>query len=385
MRRPVDGRPPGPRPDGGDRAPADDRHAVGAAGAGLRRRPTSTTSPTTSSGSSTTTPSRTCSGRCRSTCRTRCSTTTRRRSVQAGLDPEEPPTTLDEVKATAQSSSTRASSAQAGFGAQARPVVPRSSGSPRPTSSTSNNGNGRESRADRGDLRQRRPARRSSRGWPTWSTTACGERTRTSRADQLDNLLGIGNEQRRDDDRLLRRPRHRVRTCSRAGSSPDVEPGVAPLPGLAADGGVLGRRRALYIVNQSAPGEAGGGVGVRQVPERAAEPGRLGCGHRLRPDPEVGGRRCRRSQELWAEQPGFKVAYDQLLEGRELAGDRRARSSATYAGVRAAIVDGMRDDADRGHGAEGGVEGRRSRRPTPRSRTTTRASVGGCVGRRLSG
>ena len=73
---------------------------------------------------STGTRSTTCCGRCRSTSRTRCSSTTRTRSAPPGLDPEKPPTTLDEVKADAREDQ-GPPAYEAGFGHEARPVVPR--------------------------------------------------------------------------------------------------------------------------------------------------------------------------------------------------------------------------------------------------------------------
>ncbi len=73
---------------------------------------------------------------------------------------------------------------------------------------------------------------------------------------------------------------------------------------------------ALYISNKSARREAGRGVGVRQVPRRAAEIARrtwaAGTGYvPIRKSatelPAV--------QDLWASEPGYKVAYDQLVTG----------------------------------------------------------------------
>ena len=87
------------------------------------------------------------------------------------------------------------------------------------------------------------------------------------------------------------------------------------MPGPAGKGGVLVGGGCALHREQVGAGEAGRGVGVPEVPRRARVAGRLGRRHRLRADP-----RSRRStlpaiQDCWAQHPGYKVAYDQLLTG----------------------------------------------------------------------
>ena len=134
-RRALDRRPPRPRADRGRRRPADDRHAVGAAGAGVREGRQVRPRPVTSSGSSTTTRSTRRSGRCRSTCPARSSTTTRTRSGGR------PRPRLSRRRRSTRSRPTRRRSstagvAPAGYGLKIEPWLPRAVPRPRPASST---------------------------------------------------------------------------------------------------------------------------------------------------------------------------------------------------------------------------------------------------------
>jgi len=126
-----------------------------------------------------------------------------------------------------------------------------------------------------------------------------------------------------------------------SGQFPHVKVGVAPMPGLdAADaGGVEVGGGALFIVNRaSAAKQEGARIFAEwlNAPEQQAT-WHIGSGYiPVRESasqlPDV--------QELWAEFPQFKVAYDQLLSG-----ETNAASAGTvlgpYAAVREAMVEAM--------------------------------------------
>jgi sn-glycerol 3-phosphate transport system substrate-binding protein len=130
--------------------------------------------------------------------------------------------------------------------------------------------------------------------------------------DAYDNLLGIGNG----------KLGMTIETCAALGtveklvkSYPNVTLGVGPLPSVSTRGGVSGGGSALYISNRvpaaqqaaawsfitfldSPPSQAVWAAGTGYIPIRTASVG-------LQP-----------IKSLWASDPNFKVAYDQLTSGR---------------------------------------------------------------------
>jgi sn-glycerol 3-phosphate transport system substrate-binding protein len=98
------------------------------------------------------------------------------------------------------------------------------------------------------------------------------------------------------------------------GDFPDVELAVAPLPGKKGDGGIVVGGAALYISNRSTPEKQ---EAARVFAEWLNEPEQQATWHEgsgyipIRKSaaelPQV--------QTLWAEKPQYKVAYDQLLSG----------------------------------------------------------------------
>ncbi|MGH8982618.1 MAG: ABC transporter substrate-binding protein [Acidimicrobiia bacterium] len=99
-----------------------------------------------------------------------------------------------------------------------------------------------------------------------------------------------------------------------SGDYAHVELGVAPLPG-STKGGVTVGGGALYIVNQSSPAKQAAAWEYakflnepEQVAEWAAGTGYIPTRESAVELPAV--------QQRWAEIPGFQVAYDQLLEGK---------------------------------------------------------------------
>jgi sn-glycerol 3-phosphate transport system substrate-binding protein len=252
----------------------------------------------------------------------------------AGLDPNAPPKTLDEVKTAAQKLKDSGAASQAGFGLKLEPAYLEQwlalGGK-----TYVNNGNGRKSRAT-----------------STTFDNATGRETftflndmvksglaRTNPADgpqALDNLIGIGN----GNFGMTIESSGALGTIAQllgSGQYPNVELGVAPMPGPTGKGGVLVGGAANYIVSKSSPekqaaawqfakflndpeSQADWSVGTGYVPIRQSAANL----------PQV--------QQRWAEIPGFKVAYDQLVGGVVNAATA-GPVIGDYQGVRDAVLD----------------------------------------------
>jgi sn-glycerol 3-phosphate transport system substrate-binding protein len=99
-----------------------------------------------------------------------------------------------------------------------------------------------------------------------------------------------------------------------SGQFPDVEVGVAPMPGIEGDGGVLVGGASLWITNRSSSEKQ---EAARVFAQWLNEPEQQAAWHA-----GTGYLPIRMSAtelpavtDLWTERPQFKVAYDQLLEG----------------------------------------------------------------------
>ena len=252
----------------------------------------------------------------------------------AGLDPNNPPKTLAEVKTAAQKLKDAGVVSQAGFGLKLDPWY-LEQWSALGGKTYVNNGNGRKSRAS-----------------ATTFDNATGKEIFTFLNDMVkqdlartnpsegpnafDNLLGIGNGNfgmTIDTSAAL----GTIQQVLSGGEYPNVELGVAPMPGPKGKGGVLVGGAANYISRKSSPekqaaawqfakflnepeSQADWSVGTGYVPIRQAAANL----------PAV--------QQRWAEVPGFKVAYDQLVGG--------VSNTATagpvigdYQGVRDVVLD----------------------------------------------
>jgi sn-glycerol 3-phosphate transport system substrate-binding protein len=249
----------------------------------------------------------------------------------AGLDPNNPPKTLDEVKSVAQKLKDSGAVGQAGFGLKLD-AWHLEQWSALAGKTYVNNGNGRKSRAT-----------------STTFDNATGKEVftflndmvsqglaRTNPETNFDNLVGIGNGNfgmTIDTSAAL----GTIQQLLAAGDYPNVELGVAPIPGPKGKGGVLVGGGANYIVKKSSPEkqaaawqfakflnetetQAEWSVGTGYVPIRQA----------AAEQPTV--------QQYWAQNPAFKVAYDQLVGG--VANTATAGPViGDYQGVRDAVLD----------------------------------------------
>ncbi|HKA94446.1 MAG TPA: ABC transporter substrate-binding protein [Acidimicrobiia bacterium] len=252
----------------------------------------------------------------------------------AGLDPNNPPKTLDEVKTAAQKLKDSGTVSQAGMGLKLDPWY-LEQWSALGGKTYVNNGNGRKSRAT-----------------ATTFDNATGKEiftflndmvkaglARTNPADgpqAFDNLIGIGNGNfgmTIDTSAAL----GTIQQLLSSGQYPNVELGVAPMPGPNGKGGVLVGGGANYIVNKSSPEKQAAAWQFAKFlndPENQADwsvaTGYIPIRQSAADRPQV--------QQYWAANPAFKVAYDQLVGG--------VTNTATagpvigdYQGVRDAVLD----------------------------------------------
>ena len=249
----------------------------------------------------------------------------------AGLDPEAPPTSFDEVRDAAEA--VKASGYTTGMSLkvdswhfeqllalQDQELV--------------DNGNGRDDRASAAAFDS--DAGRDVFGF-LGAMVADGLATPSPRTgpSQFDNILGIGSKHHAmtiDSSAAL----GTITEVLSSGQYAGVDIGVAPLPGGNADGGVMVGGAALYL-SASDPAKQAAAWDYATFltsPETqstwAAATGYIPTRTSATELPEITRR--------WAEIPGFKVAYDQLVDGADTPATN-GPVIGDYEGVRAAIEE----------------------------------------------
>jgi sn-glycerol 3-phosphate transport system substrate-binding protein len=252
----------------------------------------------------------------------------------AGLDSNSPPKTLDEVKSAAQKLKDSGAVGQAGFGLKLdRWHLEQWSAIGGKT--FVNNGNGRKSRASAVTFDNAT----GKEIFTFLNDMVKSGLARTNAADgpqAVDNLLGIGNGNfgmTIDTSGAL----GSIQQVLSGGQYPNVELGVAPMPGPKGKGGVLVGGAANYIVKKSSPEKQAAAWQFAKFlnhPETQAE-WTVGTGYvpirqAAADQPTV--------QQYWAQNPAFKVAYDQLVGG--VANTATAGPViGDYQGVRDVVLD----------------------------------------------
>jgi sn-glycerol 3-phosphate transport system substrate-binding protein len=230
--------------------------------------------------------------------------------IAAGLDPEQPPATLDEVRAA--SEAITASGYPAGFALKIDAAFFEhflsKSGKP-----YVNNGNGRKERATEVEFDNRQ-----GREYFTWMSDMVDDglavtNARTG-ASAIDNYLAIGNSQAAmtiDSIAGL----GTIAQVLGSGQFAHVDLGVAPMPGPVGKGGVLVGGAAFYIVKDtSAEKQAAAWEYAKfmSTPENVAE-WAAGSGYIPIRESSV---EMPVFQQRLTEIPEFIVGYDQLKEGK---------------------------------------------------------------------
>jgi sn-glycerol 3-phosphate transport system substrate-binding protein len=252
----------------------------------------------------------------------------------AGLDPEKPPATLAEVKADAVK--IKAAGYQTGMGMKINPWYLEQWAS-KGDSLYVDNSNGRKARATKaifGDANGE-----AAFAWMKDMVDSGLARTNPdSGPNAFDNLLGIRSKvdgMTIDTSAAL----GQISQVLQSGQAGGVKLGVAPLPGPSGSGGVLVGGGALYISKKSSPEKIAATWDFLKFLVQADSQATFAAGTGYVPI-NKGSVREQVLLDQWAKEPGYKVAYDQLLEGKDdiatagpVIGD--------YAGVRDVVRDAM--------------------------------------------
>ena len=259
----------------------------------------------------------------------------------AGLDPDDPPTTTEEIR---EYSEKIVESGAAAHGISLRTqnwfteFFYALSGEP-----YVNNGNGRDERATKALL----DTETGLAIWTWWDEMVdSGLALNTGSQDgNFDNLiaLGTGDAAMTLDGSPVLGPVYDVLAT---GQYEGVEIGAGPYPGLTDGGGVPVSDGALWISDRSSPEEQAAAWELVKFLSTPEEQAALAVGTGTIPIrrsvPDVPALR-----DLWRERPAFRVAYDQLVDS--------PRNEATagpvigdYQGVRDAVRDGLSAMLDAG-------------------------------------
>jgi sn-glycerol 3-phosphate transport system substrate-binding protein len=264
----------------------------------------------------------------------------------AGLDPEKPPATLDEVKADALK--VKNAGYQAGFGMKLDPWY-LEQWSAKGNELYVNQENGRKARATATVFDN--PTGREIFAWMDDMVKSGAAKTNSADGvSAYDNLLGIRSKvvgMTIDSSATL----GTISQVLSSGEGGGVELGVSAMPGPPGKGGVLVGGGALYIVKKSAPEKQ---AAVWQYlkflvdPETQAEWGAATGYVPIRQSsvdlPAI--------KDQWAREPGYKVAYDQLITGADdvatqgpVIGAYQAVRDAVLAGEQEMFTQGKSPDA----------------------------------------
>ena len=231
--------------------------------------------------------------------------------TKAGLDPDKAPSTLDELKADAVK--IKAAGYKAGFALKLDPWH-LEQWSAKAGADYVDNGNGRTGRATKAVFDG--PAGQQIFGWLSDMVHSGLAITNAATGPSaFDNLLAI----RSHDAGMTIDTSAALGTISQvlaSGQGGGVSLGVAPMPGPVGQGGVLVGGAALYISRKSAPEKQEAAWVLAKFLDQPDSQADFAAGTGYIP--------IRKSsvtlpaiQKLWATNPGYKVAYDQLVQGIE--------------------------------------------------------------------
>ena len=264
----------------------------------------------------------------------------------ANLDPEDPPETLEEVKAYALK--IKGAGYEAGYGLKLDPWY-LEQWSAKADKLYVNEENGRKARAT-----ATRFDDATGREIFTWMDDMVKSgAAKTNSADgvsQYDNLLGIRSKvvgMTIDSSATL----GTISQVLSSGEGGGVDLGVAPMPGPPGDGGVLVGGGALYIVKRSAAEKQAAAWEYLKFlvePETQAE-WAAGTGYVPIRQSSV---ELPAIEQQWVEEPGYKVAYDQLISGVDdiatqgpVIGAYQAVRDAVLAGEQQMFTQGKNPEA----------------------------------------
>ena len=251
---------------------------------------------------------------------------------KAGLDPDKPPTTLEEVRTDAQAI-VDSGVTKFGFAFKTDPWF-LEQWLAKAGMAYVNNDNGRTSRATATAFDT--PAGREI--FTFLDSMVTDGLAQNTGEGGFDNLLALGNESAAmtiDTSAAL----GTISQVLSSGQYPDVTLGAAPMPGPEGEGGLLVGGAAIYIVNKTSPehqeaawryakflnepqSQATWSAGTGYVPIRQSA---------TELEPLKG---------VWKDDPAYRVAYDQLLAGVENVATA-GPVIGDYVGVRKAVSDAL--------------------------------------------
>jgi sn-glycerol 3-phosphate transport system substrate-binding protein len=254
----------------------------------------------------------------------------------AGLDPNSPPKSLADVRTAAEK--LKANGVEAPLGYKTDPIF-FEQWTAMANQLFVNHGNGRSGRATK-------VAFDSSTGRDifTWLDGMVKDGLATTNPDlgnsMYDDLLGIrslSHAMAFDTSAAL----GTIKTVLSGGDDPDIDLGVAPMPSPvpgALPGGVFNQGGELFMVNKSSPEKQ---AAAWQYLKFLAQPENVTAWAIA-----TGYMPIRKSsaassemQRYWQQNPGFEVAYDQLLSGRNTTA-----SAGSVIGENKGVRDAVRDE-----------------------------------------
>ncbi len=228
----------------------------------------------------------------------------------AGLDPNQPPTTLDDV--TEYSKKIKATGQyEYGYGLKLDPwyieQMSAKAGVP-----YVNNGNGRDARATK--VAFDNPTGLEIFSW--MHDMVADKLAVTNSADgpsSFDNLLGIRSKRNAmsiDTSAAL----GTISQVLSSGEGGGVSLGVGPMPGPKGDGGVLVGGAALYVPKKSSPEKQAAAWDLIKFLDSSSSQAEWAAATGYVPLRKSAAQSST-VQDLWRKEPGYKVAYDQLING----------------------------------------------------------------------
>jgi sn-glycerol 3-phosphate transport system substrate-binding protein len=253
---------------------------------------------------------------------------------KAGLDPDAPPTTLDELRETSEKI-VASGAAKHGIALRVEPYIFEFLNA-KSGSTLVNNGNGRDERTTAATI----DTAVAGEIWTWWQDMVeSGLALNTGGASgNIDHMLAIGT----GDAAMTMEASGVLGTVKQvleSGQYATVEIATAPLPSIDGGGGVPVGDGSLWFTKAAAPENRAAAwqfVKYLASAEQQASLAIAGGFVPIRSDATE----IESLQQLWAAEPEFRVAYDQLVSG--------PTNSATvgslignYQGVRDAVKDGM--------------------------------------------
>jgi sn-glycerol 3-phosphate transport system substrate-binding protein len=253
----------------------------------------------------------------------------------AGLDPNKPPATLDDVRAVAEKLKTAGVSAPLGL--KTDPIF-FEHWTAMASNLFANKGNGRQGRATKAAFNSV-----GGRQVFNWMSGMVKDGLATTNPDLgpniYDDLLGIRSGSHAmaiDTSASL----GTIKQVLAGGNDPNIELGVAPMPAPGAKpakGGVFVQGGELFIVNKSAPEKQAAAWQFEKFLDQTDSMTTWAIGTGYIPIRTSSADSSAMTQ-YWAANPGFKVAYDQLLNG-----PTNLATSGSVIGANKPVRDAVRD------------------------------------------